>query len=262
MDLYLSEFFSGLHERLNEKKAEDIFGTPNGTSIFPTIESQQKWKFSRCDEGMHLHDGTNVHSFKFVHDENTEQDFAMQKRPDVPHHKFGLGGAYTGTAQVHRANPGMLYVTLHDGDKNPTYTFKHVSEDRWRAIPKVKKAEAPIEIDQQDFMSGLTEKLAEGMANSILDNALKGINFAGQTSKNLLMKPGFNPTLAAGVGLGAGALYDIGKRTLYNTDEENEQEGLGQRLTRYAAPAALLGGTGMVTSNLFPNYYNHYPTYT
>jgi len=258
MKLYLSEFFNGLHERLTAKTAEDIFSIPNDTSIFPTIDTQQRWKFARCDEGIHLNDGQKVHSFKFKHDESTENDFAMEKKPDVPFHNFAQGADYEGTAQVHRANPGMLYVTLHDGKENPTYTFKHVHENQWRAIPKVKKAEEALEVDHSAFLNGLIEKSAN---SGILDTVLKGIDTAGRGVANTAMAPGFNPLGAAGLGLLGGAAYDLGKRNLYNTDEENAEEGLGKRLFRYAAPAALLGGTGLLTKDLFPDYYNHYPLY-
>lgn len=257
MKLYLSEFFAGFQESLTTKKAEDIFSNPNNTSIFPTIDSQERWTYSRCQGGLHLNDGQKVHVFRFKHDESCDHDFAMEKKPDAPFHDFGNGGDYNGTAQIHKANPGMVYLTLHDGKDNPTFTFKHVSEDQWRAIPKVKKAEAPIDVDQEEFLNGLLKSADMGALTGVLN----GMDWAARKGINGVMKPGFDPMTAAGVGLLGGAAYDLGKRNLYNTDEENAEEGVGRRLLRYIAPAAALGGLGAATNNLFPDYYNHYPLY-
>lgn len=256
MDLYLSEFISGFHTSLN-KKADPIFEGPEESSIFSNIESQAKWHFARKDGHIHLSDGNIVHSFHLPSGEDHDYDFPLVKKKDIPFNEFESEG----TAQVHKANPGFLYLTLHDGKTNPTYSFKHVSEDQWRASPKVKKAEEAKSIDREAFLAGLQKASEEGMLHNILDYGLKGIGGAAKAGLNTALAPGFNPTMAAGIGLAGGAAYDLGKRHLYNTPEENEQESGLKRALRYAAPAALLGGMGLATSTAFPNYYKHYPVY-
>lgn len=258
MDLYFSEFITGLMDKLNTKTAENIFDTANDTSIFPTINNQTKWTFARLPSRIHLSDGNNVHVFDVLGNESLDEDFPLRKVKDCAFNEFKKDCNYSGTAQIHRANPGMIYLTLHDGKCNPTYTFKHVSEDNWRAIPKKKSTEAPHKVDKEAFLKGLEQKVAD--FGDIADSGLKGIEWLRSHGTNALMALGKNPLQTAGAGLLGGALYDIGKRTLYNTPEENEQEGTGDRLMRYIAPTALLGGTGMMTHN-FTNYYKDYPTY-
>jgi hypothetical protein len=258
MKLYLSEFLDGVQQALSTKTAEDIFTIGNDTSIFPTIEGQTTWHFAKSPTRLHLNDGQKVHAFEIIGKASVKHDFPLKKLKDVPFHEFEEGAKTSGTAQVHKANPGLLYVTLHDGINNPTYTFKHISEDSWRAIPKVKSAEeTPIEIDPDQFLAGVS-KVAD---TPVLDSILKGIDWTARKGVNAVMAPGLDPLKAAGIGLLGGAAYDIGKRTLYNTPEENEQEGGLQRLSRYALPAATLGGLGNLTSSLFTNYYDHYPLY-
>jgi len=101
-----------------------------------------------------------------------------------------------------------------------------------------------------------------GLFYDLLDKAVKGVDSAGRTAINGAMSPGYDPLMAAGIGAAGGLVYDQAKRNLYNTDEENENEGIARRAFRVAAPAALLGGTGALTRTAFPNYYNYSPLYT
>jgi hypothetical protein len=73
------------------------------------------------------------------------------------------------------------------------------------------------------------------------------------------MQLGDNPAASAALGLGLGAAYDLGKRTFYNSDEENEEETPAQRIARYVVPAAGLGLMGKAVS-MFPNYHIYNPS--
>lgn len=256
MNLYLNDFISGMHEALKIKNAEAVhFQTTSKSSILPTIENQANWKYSREGNVLHLDDGSNIHVFELT-DENSDSDFPAIKKDDQIFPSVNKLKQHT--AQVHRSNPAALYVTLHDGSKNPTYTFRHENENSWRVMPKVKKAEISIEVDPSIFMTGLMDKVAE---DGVLDAILKGVDNAGRKTINGIMTPGHDPYKAMGLGVLAGGAYDLAKRNLYNTDEENNEETALQRVTRILAPGLVAGGTGAVTSSLFPNYYKYYPTY-
>lgn len=256
MNLYLNDFVSGLAEAFKLKYAEAVhFQTSSKSSILPTLETQANWKYSRTGSSLHLDDGTNIHVFDLT-DESTDSDFPAKKKDD------GIFPAVNKltqhTAQVHRSNPAAMYVTLHDGHKNPTYTFRHENEDNWRVIPKIKKAELSIFVDPEVFISSAIDKMGE---DGLLDSLAKGIDSVGRKAINGFMTPGHDPYKAMGLGVLAGGAYDLAKRNLYNTDEENAEESPLQRISRILAPGLAAGGVGAVTSSLFPNYYKYYPTY-
>ena len=127
MDIYISDLIEGFEAELS--KYANVFEMTG--SIIPNIDAQTRWKFAKHEHGLQLSDGNNIHHFHFVEGEQ-EQDFPMEKKDDVQSNEFNSHG----TAQIHKANPGLIYFTLQDGKKNPTYTFKHVSENQWRAVPK------------------------------------------------------------------------------------------------------------------------------
>ena len=262
MEFNFSDFILGLNDALvkagNEEAVPNVFDVKG--SIFPTIASQTKWHFARNHEHLHLSDGNNVYSFHLPEGEQ-EHDFPVVKKESLSIHEFGLDAHGQGTAQVHRADPGHIYFTLQDGHKNPTYTFKHESEDKWRAIPKVKHESHSV-IGHEEFIKGASSVFDEqGLAAGVLDKLVKGMDTVGRAGIRGTMALGDDPMLSAGAGLLGGAAYDLGKRHFYNSNEENEQEDWKNRLPRYLLPAAALGGTGALAKNLFPNYYSQYPTF-
>lgn len=250
-----NDFIDGFRQKL--KKANEmptiptVFTTDTG-SIFPTSETQTKWKYAKKGGKLQLHDGNIIHQFSFSEDEKGDQDFPMTKIEDASYFDFGKDMDSTGTAQVHRSNPGHIYVTLHDGKTNPTLNIKHVNEMTWRASPKLKKkAEETLD----SFRQGIKDKLA------FLNGLTQGIQTAGNYLTDGIMSIGNNPLASAGVGLGLGAAYDLGRRTFYNTDEENEQETGTQRLSRYLIPSLGLGLTGGMMHSMAPNRYKFAPVY-
>jgi len=259
MNLDFSEFISGFNDQLskvgeNESSIFDIHG-----AMFPTISAQSKWSFARGDNHLHLHDGSNVFAFHLPEGEQ-DYDFPAAKLDNVAVTDFGKDST-TGVAQVHRSDPGSIYFTLQDGNKNPTYTFKHVGGSQWRATPKHATKVKPIEIDKEAFIKAATDYAEKGPIATVLDNILKGTDSAGRGMIRGGMALGHDPVLSAGAGLLGGAMYDVGKRTFYNSEEENAEETRMDRLKRYLIPALGLGVAGSAAKGLFPNYYSEFPAY-
>lgn len=254
MTLSIEDFVMGISSVLY-KKAEELshpFSTRG--SIFPESATQSKWKYAKGNGKLQLHDGNVVHEFSYSPDEKFNEDFPMTKHEDISYFDFGKELETTGTAQVHRSTPNQIYVTLHDGKANPTLMIRHVEEGTWRASPKLKKKKQ-AEINLEVFEKGLTDKVA------VLDSLLKGLHHGGNYAMDGIRALGNSPLASAGIGLGLGAAYDIGRRTLYNTDEENAQETTGQRLARYAIPTLGLGIAGAGLRGLAPNTYKFAPVY-
>lgn len=254
MDFDFADFLMGLTDGLKKTANEgSIFD--QGGAIFPNITSQAKWQFARTGSHLQLHDGNHVYNFHLPEGEK-EYDFPAVKEDHPGLHEFGKDAHNTGTAQIHRADPGSIYFTLQDGRNNPTYTLKHVNASQWRAIPK-QRANGH-QIDKEAFMKGVHDKLAEG---GLLDVLTKGVDGLGRGAVRSGMALGHDPLLSAGAGALAGGLYDIGKRTFYNSEEENKEETGMDRLKRYLLPAIAAGGIGATTKTLFPNYYSQFPEF-
>lgn len=236
------------------KRAEEISHPfTNQGSIFPALESQTKWRYAKGHGKLQLNDGNTIHQFSYGSSDISDEDFPMTKQEDVSYFDFGKDLPSQGTAQVHRSSPNHIYVTLHDGKSNPTLMIRHVEDSNWRASPKNKKKSA--EIDLEAFKQGLTDKVA------LLDSLLQGIHHGANALTDGVRSLGNNPLASAGVGLALGGTYDLGRRALYNTQEENDQETGLQRLSRYAIPSLGLGLTGGALSALAPNTYKYAPVY-
>lgn len=251
MDFYFENFLTGFKDGLvksAEEPAASIFDI--GGAMFPNVSSQTKWRFARVSDKLHLNDGSHTYSFHLP-DGEQEYDFPVRKLVEEGH-EFGKDAHSSGTVQVHRADPGSIYFTLQDGHHNPTYTFKHVNAEQWRAIPKSRNGhnKPAIQLDKEAFLKAAYEP---GMMDAIVAKLSQGVRGTGKA----LMATGNNPLMTAGLGLAGGAAYDIGKRTLYNSPEENEQETAGDRLKRYLVPSIGLGLTGTALRGTFP----HYPGY-
>lgn len=124
-------------------KLAEILDAPPSTEItahFPFLQQQQNWKYKHKDGILALKNGEVVHTFTFpeklypeVEEENHAfpiERLATDNYRDInsPEH----------IAQVHHAHPGELYITLHEGYRNPTYTIKHQEGNKWKALLKKK----------------------------------------------------------------------------------------------------------------------------
>lgn len=265
-DNILNEIAKGFAETVQlAKQGENIFDMGGNVALFPTLQSQAQWKYAKTPKGLQLSDGVNVYHFDTPSGYgNGEEDFPLVRGGDVPITDFGKDAIQKGIAQVHRSDPGSIYFTMQEGFKNPTYTFRHVSDKNWKAIPKkrpVKKmvddAMAKQQAMHQD-QHGMTipQLHSEVMKQGMLDELKKHADAnkaIGEFAQNLpgnimdtIMLPERSPAAAGLAGAGGGLIYHLLKRKLYNSPEENQQEGMKELLHRTALPAATLGGLGLI----------------
>ena len=276
MKLYIDEMIAGMQEAMAlYKQGNNIFEMKGG-NLFPNLSSQQMWQYARGPEHIHFTDGTKTYSFRgAIGDEDTE----LEKIPDVPLPDVFTNATAKGKAQVHRSDPGSIYFTLQEGTKNPTYTFRHTGDSKWRAMPKKKKVKqqmaAPAYIPNVNAESIKAGMEAELQKRSDFGGALNFFNrAAGQSAKTLAdtvtnapLAPGriggapgsssplWNAAKAGALGAGMGLTYHGIKRHFLNTPEENAQESQYAPLLRTLVPAAGMAGLNFAERDMFPRYY-------
>jgi hypothetical protein len=115
-----------------------VFTMTGAPPVFPTRETQAKWRFSYGKDRLQLFDGDRVFSFHLpegLHHENP----VSARQQEVSPTEFGRGGEVDGPVQIHRSDPGQVYFTLQEGRSNPTFTLKHRQGDEWQLVPKRRK---------------------------------------------------------------------------------------------------------------------------
>ena len=115
----------------------DINSMPMNENILPNISSQAKWKYVRTKDGLKLTDGNLVYTFGMPESYPTE-DSKVQRLSDDNILNFENDAVSRGTAQIHRASPDNIYLTLADGSQNPTFALQHETEKQWRYMPSKK----------------------------------------------------------------------------------------------------------------------------
>lgn len=262
----LNEIAKGFSETVElAKKGENIFDMGGNVPLFPTLQSQAQWKFAKTPKGLQLSDGTHVYNFDTPSGYGDgEEDFPLVRGGDVPITDFGKDAIQRGIAQVHRSDPGSIYFTMQEGFKNPTYTLRHVSDKNWKAIPKKKPIKKMVDdalakqqaVHHEQHGMTIPQLHSEVMKQGMMDEFIKYANLnksVGSFAQNLpgyigdvAMLPERSPGIAAAVGAGGGLAYHLLKKKLYNSPEENEQEGIKDLLKRMTIPAVALGGVGML----------------
>jgi len=259
MNLHLNEFEEGFNEMLLLcKTGNAVFDQGNG-NLFPTSNQQKMWRFAKGAKHLQLHDGINVHHFN-VTSGNLDGEDADLERGEVNLHDFEQGAVSKGKAQIHRSDASHAYLTIQEGTKNPTYTLRHMGGNRWKAIAKKQKPKptGPVvpSINVEQFQKAAFDlNRAAGQATIGLANGLVRLGLSpGEVRVPFTNASGPGPRgwewkdalMAGGLGAGAGAAYHYGKKHLYNTPEENEQEEQNPNLllTRMAIP-----GAGMAVAN-------------
>lgn len=141
MKLHYDQFAEGVMEMIElHKQGNNVFEMGGG-NLLPYNTSQKTWQFSRKGDVIHLTDGVNAYSFKGnLGDEDTE----LERLTDTSIHDIFNDIESKGKAQVHRSDPGSIYFTLQEGKANPTYTFRHVGDSKWKAIPKARKKKLQV----------------------------------------------------------------------------------------------------------------------
>lgn len=124
-----------------EKKAFDVGSMPVNENILPNITNQAKWKYVRTKDGLKLSDGNLVYGFGGFPDEYPAEDARVSRLDDDNILNFENDALSKGTAQIHRASPDNLYVTLANGAQNPTFMLQHEEGKNWRYSPSKKFVE-------------------------------------------------------------------------------------------------------------------------
>lgn len=226
MKLDINCFIAGIQERLEFAKTANLFESEHST-FFPMLQTQTTWHYSRKGDTLHLHDGHNTFSFKYPKDLGDE-DVPSERLPDSNKFEYAHEADETGTAQIHRADPGSIYVTLQDGRKNPTFTLQHQSGETWKISPKKRlkkilpESGPTVEVDPSSVIEGAIKE-ADAM-NSVADVTGGALDGAGNALDSGIQQIGQHPFLAAGGALATAlALNEWSK----NTRGKPIYEGIG-----------------------------------
>lgn len=238
------------------KQGEEVHSFAK-TAPLPTFNQQAKWQFAKKDNQVQLHNPVDGVVYHFdlpsgLADEGVSEAY---RSPDKTKNEFHSSEAHS--AQVHRSDPGSIYFTVQEGNKNPTYTVRHVGGLKWHFVPKARssKPETPkipqsaqhVEQVKEAFLKIADAPWYDPVAafGRASEGAVKGLAEIGRP----------NPWATAAVGAGAGLAYDQIKRNLYNTEEENQKETLGDRAKRVLIPGAAAGLVGKTLHGGLQNYY-------
>jgi hypothetical protein len=198
-------FYLGVQEELEKQSATDLNSMPVNENILPSISNQARWKYVRTKDGLRLSDGNLMYSFGLP-SEYPKEDTKVPRLDDDNILNFENDAVSKGTAQIHRASPDNIYMTLADGSQNPTFMLQHEEGKNWRYSPSKKflaklqavKDSMPTEaahegeevkshtdstlLDPASFMQGAKEameKLASAMSLNLdsdqLADVFKGI---------------------------------------------------------------------------------------
>jgi hypothetical protein len=174
-NLDLPAFYLGAYEELSKKawlskQAVDVSAMPVNENILPTVGGQTKWKYVRTRDGLKLTDGNLVYSFGGLPEEFPSEDTQVSRLSDDNILDFEKDHVSKGTAQIHRSSPGNIYMTLADGQMNPTFMLQHEEGQNWRYSPAKKfmaKLKALKENTPTENVSINPEALLDGAKDQV-----------------------------------------------------------------------------------------------
>lgn len=178
LEINIPAFALGVAEELEkksflEKYAFDVSSMPLNENIIPTLKGQTKWKYVRTKDGLRLSDGNLVYSFGGFPDEYPSEDSRISRTTDDNILNFENDALQKGTAQIHRASPDNIYMTLADGLKNPTFMLQHEEGKNWRYSPskkflkKLKAIQETLPQNQPENIMIDPSALADGAAEQL-----------------------------------------------------------------------------------------------
>jgi len=135
-------FYLGVVEELQKEASikaagMELHSMPVNENILPNLSNQAKWKYVKTKDGLKLSDGNLVYSFGMP-GEYPSEDTQVQRLEDDNILNFENAALRKGTAQIHRASPDNIYMTLADGAHNPTFMLQHEHGKSWRYSPAKK----------------------------------------------------------------------------------------------------------------------------
>lgn len=144
------------------KVAFDVNSMPVNENILPSLSGQAKWKYARTKDGLKLSDGNLVYGFSGFPEEYPAEDTRISRGEDDNILNFDKDALSKGTAQIHRASPDNIYMTLANGADNPTFMLQHEEGKNWRYSPskkfleKLKKVKSALPKEHQHTESEAT----------------------------------------------------------------------------------------------------------
>jgi hypothetical protein len=191
-------------------KLADIMDTPASpeiTSHFPFIQQQQNWKYKHSNGKLVLKNGEATHTFTFpesLYPEHEDENYSFPIQR-VPEENYNSLEGKERVAQIHRSHPGEIYLTLHEGYRNPTYTLKHEEGDKWKAIlkkklnKKIKDLTTEVAAEKKAHITNpMTLSSQPQMMPSFSQPAIGGLNTALNTAGKPLGS-GFGGSLNGGI---------------------------------------------------------------
>jgi hypothetical protein len=205
MTLDLEQFKMGVLDQLDEKRATVIESTLN-ENILPFISGQRKWNYGIYPEGLRLHDGERVFGFSLP-DPTLSEMVEVAKLEDIPLQDFDKNKLSGGTAQVHRASPDSIYLTLADGRVNPTFTLEHHSNRNWKYLPSKKLIARKKALEEAAAAQAAPPTQIAGVnPEALLDAARAHVKQAGDALSMNLDLDQANELLQKGLNFGKGLI--------------------------------------------------------
>lgn len=221
-ELYLPAFYLGAIEELDKRASMQMDSMPVNENILPTISKQTKWKYVRTKDGLKLTDGNLVYGFGGLPEEFPAEDTRISRHDDDNILNFDKDAVSSGTAQIHRASPDNIYMTLANGGQNPTFMLQHEGGKNWRYSPakkflqKLKALSATqaqpefLSVDPAAMIEGGQDAIKQAGLGSVFpaigagdfnaDSAAAGLNTLGQGLKHVGQWMGNHP-IASGLGM-------------------------------------------------------------
>jgi len=225
-EVYLPAFYLGAKEELDKHASMQMDSMPVNENILPTISKQTKWRYVRTKDGLKLTDGNLVYSFGGMPEEFPAEDTRISRHADDNILNFDKDAVSKGTAQIHRASPDNIYMTLANGSHNPTFMLQHEGGKNWRYSPakkflqklKAMSAASPtqpesVNVDPSAMLEGAQDTIKQAMEPAMMaslpglgagaftaDTAAAGLNNIGQHLSNIGQWIGKHP-VASGVGM-------------------------------------------------------------
>lgn len=166
---------SKMWAKLTKVSSFNLDSMPVNENIIPNVSSQAKWKYVRTKDGLKLSDGNLVYSFGGLPEELPAEDSRVSRISDDNILNFENDALSKGTAQIHRASPDNIYMTLADGSHNPTFMLQHEQGKDWRYSPskkfmeklkamKLKSEQDSIPVDVPALMEGAQDVVKQAYA--------------------------------------------------------------------------------------------------